>query len=196
MVGGTSILGCLGHVTAGLELAGQIARGEAPEPHTVFLPLGTSGTAAGLIVGLKLGGLGSRVAAVRVADPMSANPVVVRYLAQRVMNLLRHSDPAVPALRIGHDDFEVITEYFGEGYGHATTEGEAARAWVASQLAIEPTYGAKTLAAFLDRCRGATSDRPILFWNTYNSATFDVANDLSALPPDLFESVRDAPTFE
>ena len=36
-------------LNAGLELAEQIARGEAPEPAAVFVALGTGGTAAGLL---------------------------------------------------------------------------------------------------------------------------------------------------
>ncbi|MEJ2433914.1 MAG: hypothetical protein P8Y53_12425, partial [Pseudolabrys sp.] len=50
----------------GLELADQVGRGELPEPRAVFLPYGTGGTAVGLALGLQLGGLASRVVAVRV----------------------------------------------------------------------------------------------------------------------------------
>ncbi|HEY9225683.1 MAG TPA: pyridoxal-phosphate dependent enzyme, partial [Gemmatimonadaceae bacterium] len=45
--GGSTPLGILGHVNAGLELVDQIDAGVLPEPRNVVVPLGTGGTAAG-----------------------------------------------------------------------------------------------------------------------------------------------------
>src|SRR5690606_38123290 len=102
------------------ELAAQVASGGLPAPDTVFVPLGTCGTAAGLIAGLKIAGLPSRVVAVRVADPVSANATVLRYLAQDAADFLHRTDPAVPRVRITPGDFDVVTRHLGDGYGIPT----------------------------------------------------------------------------
>jgi D-cysteine desulfhydrase len=185
MVGGTSRLGCIGHVTAALELADQVARGALPTPDLIFVPLGTCGTAAGLVAGLKIAGLRSRVAAVRVADPISANRAVVRYLAQDVADFLNHVDPAVPRVRIAYDDFDVITHHFGEGYGIPTAAGEQAIGWASQRLALDVTYSAKALAASLEHCRRLRGGETVLFWNTFNSAPVERAASWRDLPPRL-----------
>src|SRR5262249_17983196 len=55
--GGTAVLGALGYLNAGLELAEQVRAGLLPEPAAVFAALGSGGTVAGLLAGLRLGGL-------------------------------------------------------------------------------------------------------------------------------------------
>ena len=170
MVGGTSRLGCVGHVTAGLELAAQVARGDLPEPDVLFVPLGTCGTAAGLVAGLALAGLGTQVAAVRVAERFAANGIVVRMLAQDVIDYLHRLDPSVPRIRIGFDRFDVVPGYLGSGYGVATAAADAAVAWAAPRLSLETTYSGKALAAALDMARWSGTPQTFLFWNTYNSA--------------------------
>lgn len=62
--GGSDIAGCVGWIDGGLEIARQVAAGELPEPSEVWLAVGTGGTAAGLRIGLALGGLRSDVVGV------------------------------------------------------------------------------------------------------------------------------------
>ncbi len=172
MVGGTSRLGCIGHVTAGLELAVQVANGEMPEPDVLFVPLGTCGTAAGLVAGLALAGMGTQVAAVRVAERFAANGFAVRMLAQDVIDYLHRLDPKVPRVRIGFDRFDIVPGYLGPGYGHATEQAEAAVAWAAPYLSLETTYSGKALAAALDMARWSGTPQTYLLWDTYSSAPF------------------------
>ena len=185
MVGGTNRLGCIGHVTAGLELADQVAAGELPEPSSIFVPLGTAGTAAGLIVGIKLGGLRTRVYAVRVADPFPANAFMLRRYAQDVADFLSYADTSVPRMHIGSGDFSVVTHHFGAGYGHPTEAGQAARSWAAPSLALETTYSSKALAACLEHCAGSGAGETVLFWNTYSSAHLEPSSQPHSLPPSL-----------
>jgi D-cysteine desulfhydrase len=170
MVGGTTRLGCFGHLSAALELGRQVADGIMPEPDVVYAPLGTSGTAAGLVVGLKLAGLRSRVAAVRVADAIAANSLVLRYLAQDLADFLHAADPSVPRLTITSQDFDVLPNYIGDGYGLPTAAGKDAIDTAAAAVELDTTYTGKSFAACLDYCRNAPPDRVVLFWNTFNSA--------------------------
>jgi D-cysteine desulfhydrase len=185
MVGGTSRLGAIGHVNAALELSDQVANGLIPEPDVVFVPLGTCGTATGMIVGLKLAGLRTRVVAVRVADPFPANATMVRLIAQDVANFLHASDPTIPRLEITTGDFDVLPEYFGPGYGHPTAPGEAAVRAASPRLVLETTYTGKTLAACLDHCRRASAQSNVLFWNTFSSAPVPAPDSWERLPENL-----------
>ena len=80
--GGSSPIGTLGYVTAGLELLEQIARGELPRPDVIYVALGSCGTAAGLLVGLcgapTLPRLDARLVGVRVVDRLVSNERVTR----------------------------------------------------------------------------------------------------------------------
>lgn len=185
MVGGTTPLGCLGHVAAAFELARQVENGEMPVPDRLFVPLGTCGTAVGLIVGLRLAGLPTRVIAVRVADPISANAAVVRWMAEDLARLLRRIDPNIPRIRFDARDFQVVTHHYGAGYGIPTAAGEAALRWAGSRLTLETTYSAKALAACLEAVAKPTHDRTFLFWNTFNSAAVPGLGALRDLPRPL-----------
>lgn len=162
--GGTSPRGILGHVSAGLELAGQIERGEAPHPANVVLPLGTGGTAAGVALGLAIAGVRTNIIMVRVVPKIVANRVRVRSLMRRTAELIQKKagEPvALPALR----SMEVVHTEYGGAYGRPTEAGRQARIQLASHGAVaDATYSSKALAAALS----LRSSGPILFWHTFD----------------------------
>jgi 1-aminocyclopropane-1-carboxylate deaminase/D-cysteine desulfhydrase-like pyridoxal-dependent ACC family enzyme len=143
-IGGSSPLGCVGWVGAGLELAAQVSAGALPAPDRIYLPLGSSGTAAGLLVGLRLAGLTAEVVAVRAAPSWLASAWRVRHLARRTLALLRPH--GAPAVRLG--GLRVVDRLFGDGYGRPTVATEGAIQAAADRgLALEATYTAKAWAA-------------------------------------------------
>ena len=184
--GGTCRLGNIGYVTAALELAEQIRNGLIPEPDRIFVPVGTCGTAAGLIAGLKIAGLRTKVMGVRVLDSFPANSFMIRYYAQNVANYLHKNDPLVPEVSIKENDFELLTDYIGNGYGFPTLAGKRAIKWATPRLKLETTYSGKALAACLDYCITKGKRQTILFWNTYNSSHFPKADSLDGIPEQLF----------
>src|SRR5205085_2677041 len=126
-VGGSSPLGILGYVEAGLELGGQVAAGALPEPAHVVVPVGSGGTLAGVALGLRLAGLRSRAIGVVVNDRMRLDAGRTARLAGRAAALLRERGAALPANSDVHpDDVLLVREWLGDGYGHATAEGEVA----------------------------------------------------------------------
>jgi D-cysteine desulfhydrase len=179
--GGTSPLGILGYINAAFELAEQVAAGEMPEPKWIFLPLGTGGTVAGLAAGARLAGLRSRVAAVLVTDILPPSEGRLSRMANRSLALLAAGVPAAGALSLRPDDFTILRDYVGPGYGAPTDEARRARDMIlrTENLKLETTYTAKCLAAILDR-RFPKVNGPILFWNTYSSV--DPAAHLGPLP--------------
>lgn len=147
--GGSSPVGALGYVETALELAAQIRAGTMPEPSHVVTAVGSGGTAAGLLVGLRIAGLRTRVVAVVVNDTLRLDRVALVRLARRSERLLRARGAALPELHLTADDIDVTTDWLGPGYGHATPEGDAARARAAEQggLALDPVYTGKAMAA-------------------------------------------------
>ncbi len=168
--GGSNPTGCLGWVAGGLEIAEQIQAGLLPEPDQVWLPLGSGGNAAGLLVGLRLAGLSTRVMAVRVVEYPLTSGAAARLLAHRILRLLRAQGVSPPP-RFHLGGLEVVNGYIGAGYGHATAAGSAAarRAHAELGLELEGTYTAKTMAACLETLQASPSALTALFLNTANS---------------------------
>ncbi len=193
-LGGSSPLGALGFVDAGLELARQVESGELPEPREIYLALGTGGTLAGLLVGLRLAGLNSRLIGVRVTPERIGSARRVADLANRVINFLRSKSDSVPDLRFYPSDLEVIHDFYGLGYGAPTPEAVEARELLLKTdgLELDLTYTAKAFAALLARARSG-AEGPHLFWNTFNSVDLTIhlqGVSEDALPPRVREFLR------
>lgn len=191
--GGSSPIGTLGYVNAGVELGEQVAAGEMPEPAAVVVPLGSGGTVAGLVAGLRLAGLGTKVIAVRVTDLLPPSPKFLARLANRAVAVLERLGGALPRLVVTPDDVLVRSEWLGPGYGVVTPDGVAAARAIADAegLTVETTYGAKALAGALAMAHEPPwRDRPLVFWHTYSSA--DPAGALERLPewPELPPTVH------
>ncbi len=158
-LGGTSPLGMLGHVNAGLELASQIAAGVLPAPARIVVPLGSGGTAAGLALGLGLGGYDGVVVAARVVPRLAASAWRLRRLIRATRGLLqrlsgtpRESMPAAP--------IEIDHSVYGGAYGRPLDPPPRL-----DGLDVDDTYSAKALASALRR---STERGPTLFWLTYD----------------------------
>jgi len=191
--GGSSTLGSLGYVNAALELKKQVEAGLLPEPEHIFCPLGSKGTHAGLLLGLRLAGMKTRVTGVRVAEKWITKNENVARLANRMVALLRKYDKSVPRLKFTPDDVHVNPDFFGGLYGRVTEPGLKAMELMRETEGVwlEPVYTAKTIAAMLDFIAGnpGLKNAPVLYWHTYNGADFSEvlkANcDYTALPKEL-----------
>lgn len=182
--GGSSAVGDVGFVSAGLELAEQVRAGQLPAPGTIYLPIGSGGSVAGLVLGLRLAGLATRVAGVLVTDILPPSPARLLFAARATLRLLRRADPSVPAVLLTRADFPVLGDQLGPGYGAPTPAARDALAAAADAgLRLDTTYSAKALAALRARAaEGATGAEPILFWDTYNGV------DVAASAPPAHES--------
>ena len=146
--GGSTPVGVLGYVGAGLELVDQFEAAGWKEPDDVVVALGSGGSSVGLALGLALGGWRrATVVAVRVADRIVTNGPVLRALEGGVRALLALGGCVPPSAR-----WSIDGHWFGPGYGHPTPAGTSAAARGADVgLASEPTYTAKALAAAFER---------------------------------------------
>jgi 1-aminocyclopropane-1-carboxylate deaminase/D-cysteine desulfhydrase-like pyridoxal-dependent ACC family enzyme len=170
--GGSSPLGVVGFVNAGLELATQVRAGLLPEPDVLYVALGTMGTAAGLALGFAAAGLRTRLVFVRVVRADIASPQRFRALYHGAARLLRRADPRFPLAPLDTTCLEFRNEFFGPGYARFTEEGMDALKFAreAFDIKLEGTYTGKAMAALLADLRAARLEgRHVLFWNTYNS---------------------------
>lgn len=188
--GGSSVLGTIAYASAAMELAEQVERGELPEPAAVVVALGSGGTVAGILLGLALAGLATRVVGVLVTDILPPSSRRLVWQAQRALRHLRARAPEVPAVTIDAARLTVERAWLGDGYGAATPDAVRACALAREHagIALETTYTGKAMAACLALgARGGPLTRgPIVFWHTYSATTPAVTLPAAtALPPAL-----------
>ena len=169
--GGSSPTGNVGFVSAGFELGEQIRSGECPKPDQVYTAVGTGGTLAGLVVGLRLAGLDARAVGVLVTDKLAPTSKSLARAATATARRMRRFDPAVPEVSVSTDDFELVTRQLGKGYGRTTAAADRAVAAAAKcGITLETTYTGKCLAEIRARADdGLLPPGPVLFWNTFNA---------------------------
>lgn len=187
--GGSSPIGCIGFVNAAFELAAQVAEGLLPEPEAIYIACGTTGSATGLNLGLRLAGLATEVVAVQVTPGFLSGPAAHQTLFEQTNRLLHALDRSIPLLNEPFTAIRHCEDQFGDGYAEPTAEGKAAVRLIRQHegVELEGTYTGKALAALLADA-GTLGDTPVLFWNTYNSRSYPEleAGDAQLLP----ESIR------
>ena len=185
--GGSSPLGVIGFVDAAFELRAQIDAGLLPPPARIYVALGTTGTAAGLRLGLDAAGVPARLIAVRVVHPDIGNAARLSLLYRQTASLLADIDPGFPRTTYDPDSIVIRHDYYGGRYALYTPAGMAAvaRARETEGLELEGTYTGKAFAAFLEDAAAASDSDPALFWHSYSTRALDaeVADvDYRALP--------------
>jgi D-cysteine desulfhydrase len=190
--GGSSWLGSVGFVNAGLELAEQVDRGVISRPERLYVATGTMGTAAGLAVGLALAGMQTEIQAVRVSVPEIMNEEKLHRLIGKISLMLRRLDDSIPADLARQVNIVVRHDFFAGGYAKTDEATDAAVDFAAEHLGIklETTYTGKAMAALIsDLDNPDYADMNFLFWNTFSSAELPVPGDKpldpSALPDEF-----------
>jgi D-cysteine desulfhydrase len=155
----------LGAVRAGLELAEQVRGGLLPEPDFVYVSYGTGGTAAGLALGLPLGGLRPEIRAVAAVERwwttrrrLAALDAAARALLDTEKLRDSRTVTACPLL--------IVRDQLGPAYGVATPASDGATRRLRDLgVPIEPLYSGKAMAALL-AAAPAMRGRRVLFWQT------------------------------
>lgn len=199
--GGSSDVGTLGYINGGLELADQIAAGDAPRPGAVYVAAGTLGTVVGIAIGFAWAGLDVPIRAIRITSRLLTNERLLTQLTRSTLARLRAA--GVQAAPTAEEALRLVTlrhEFNGGGYGKPTPAGdEATASFDRIGLRLDPTYTAKAASALIadalrtsDAAGGGASrsdaDGPAdaaglpLFWQT-----------LSAIEPELARAERTLP---
>ena len=173
--GGSSWLGTLGFVSAGLELAEQLTKLDIPAPDFLYAACGTMGTVAGLALGLGAAGLATKIVSVRVTPEIVANRMGCARLYSETLKRVREHIPDFP----GHYDPMEVIQWRDNQYGidYAVPTEAAISAMTTARdsagLELETTYTSKAFAALIsDAQSGRLRGRSALFWNTFNSRSW------------------------
>jgi D-cysteine desulfhydrase len=165
-LGGTTPLATLGYVGAALELLAQVRDGRLPEPEKIFIAFATGGSVAGLLIGLALAESPTRVVAVQTVDTVVANRRRLEHLVRKTLAILLPGQ-----LRIGDCMARLDSidgRFLGRGYRDVPASTLAAvRVAQSRELALEPVFTGKALAALLQDMR-ERPEQKLLFWNTHD----------------------------
>ena len=179
-LGGSSWLGAVGFVNAGLELAGEIAAGEIALPDRIYIATGTMGSSAGLALGLALAELPIELHAIRVVDDFVANPRLFKRLLRKTAAMLHRLDPSIPLDLADRARICWRDDFLAGGYAVAdsVTKNAVKVADDELGLSLETTYTGKAMAALLhDQLAREYAGESYLFWNTYNSRPLPVTGN-------------------
>jgi D-cysteine desulfhydrase len=153
-LGASTPTGAFGFVAAIGELVGQ-----GIVPDVIVHASSSGGTQAGIIAGVALYGLNTRVIGVSADDPADAIATTVRRIVRGIEGLEAFDGEIVV------DDTRV-----GGGYGVSTDESRAAQQLAArtEALFVDHTYTAKAFGAMIDYVRRGDfdTDETVLFWHT------------------------------
>ena len=163
--GGSNVIGAMGHFSAALELKEQILRKELPAPDLLVVGVGTCGTIAGLLAGLRVSGLSTRVIGIRCVDRIVCNRRRISALANQLLRQL-----GLPA-NVSHRDIDLRSP---DGNSMRYAERSASAGNLAAQfsategLTLDTTYTtkvAKCLEAIVSSPEA--KKRTVLYWHTY-----------------------------
>jgi D-cysteine desulfhydrase len=193
--GAMGATGTLGYFDAARELIDQTLRGDLPVPDLIVTATGSGSTAAGLLAGLELSGLETRVLAVPVAPLRGVRALVVGQASAALQRLGQRLNPLGLSRRL-----LVSERQIGPGYGRPLEEHRRA-ADDARQfgLALDLTYTAKSFTEALQQAEtvpgsesGKQGHRPrkILYWHTLSSRPMDSLLALAPAWEDLPRAVR------
>lgn len=171
-IGGSCALGVVGYVEAAFELQQQIDASIMPKPDRMYVTLGSGGTAAGLLLGLKAIGLQIKVYLVLEEPETVLGTMInkVKSLFTEANALLSAADATFPLCELCDTDYQVVSDCAGTQYGLFTPECVEAMQLMHGQegIKLDGTYTGKCCAALLrDLKTGSCDGQTVLFWNTF-----------------------------
>jgi len=165
--GASNYVGAFGHANALMEMAEQVREGQIPEPDYIIVGAGTCGTIAGILAGIKVLGLKTKVIGVRCADSLVCNQQRVLRIANTTLTKFRSTD------RIRPED--VRLERSPENIGYAIPIQQAADVMVEFNelegIPLDTTYTSKVgLWMKQNLWRDEFAGRNVLYWHTFSPA--------------------------
>lgn len=198
--GGSSGVGGLGFVEAGLELGRQIDAGVLPRPAAVYMTGGSAASTAGLVLGLALAGVSTHLRVVSAVERWMLGGSRWRGMVQQIwLELVRaglHPELAAGGWRgllARHRvTWSIDHGQVGQGYAVPTHAGESVVTLAERHgLHLETTYTGKCAAALRADIASGRLQGPVLLWNTHASTDLEALARpgwQTGLPPRLREA--------
>lgn len=176
-VGGSNVIGALGHVNAFLEMVEQARRGEVPMPEVLVVGAGTCGTMAGLLAAKKLSGSSIQIIGVRCVDKIICNRFRIASLANQILHYLKIKAQVHVA------DVDLRDRGF-VNYGVPTEDSRVLAETVgyAEGLMLDTTYTTKVVSYLAELIKqGELTNSKVLYWHTFSPAAMQINLDSKAL---------------
>lgn len=156
--GGATAIGALGYVHCAEELQDQLSEADLA-PESVWIPVGSCGTHAGLLAGRTLLGTEWHVTGVATSRPAEECRDRISAIASEALHLCGCSGSISVA------DVEVIDGFHGPGYGHSSEASLRAAELVARTegIFLDPVFGSKAMAGLVAAARDRTVIGPVVF---------------------------------
>jgi len=188
-------LGDLGFVNAYLELKEQFKSIGKEIPSEIYVPAGSLGTSAGLLVGNCLAGTLDKVTivAVQVAGGFTCNSSLMVSKAKRLMKFFKDNLSEEDKKKLPECDFtkgfKWESGYYDPGYGspHPGQNEVMESVKKIQNLSLDITYSGKAFLAMHSRLLAQKDTKSILFWQTY------IAYDLNIIIDAFNWTDKDAP---
>lgn len=193
-VGGSNSIGTIGFVNAAFELAEQIKDKKMPEPDYIYVATGSAGTTAGLLLGIKLTKLRSKIVSVYIELEPEDNRTLenIKSLFIETNRLLNKADISLPILEFPTQDLIINKDFCSKEYGLFLKDTvRANRLFISAEnIRLEDTYSSKPIAAIIEDIKNnkINSNQTILFWNTYCGIDYSYLpdfNNYKALPKEF-----------
>ena len=189
--GGVSSLGCIGYVSAAVEICSQLQSLNL-NPDILLCATGCGVTQAGLLVGFKLMGLNCRLYGITVSRSRDECIAYIKQLINETEDVLGLDS------RVKNDEIFVFDEYIGEGYSVPTSEGIDAIRLVAQTegIFLDPIYTGKAMAGLTDLLKKDLigSDNTVIFLHTGGSPSIFSNSTIISNSNNLADSVIDKST--
>lgn len=193
--GGSTPVGVCGYVNAMFELDRQIRNWHMPMPSVIVAPIGSTGTAAGMLLGASLLNLDTHIKFIAVEPEEFPGEFQQRLelLYTQTNQLLHERAGIVPLVPFDTSRFTIDLGHAGAEYALFTQEGVQAMNEFNREEAIllDGVYSGKAASGLLtDLQAGKLAGQTVLFWNTFCSDSFEqVINDVDygVLPAGLQE---------
>tara|TARA_B100002049_G_scaffold232261_1_gene211101 strand:+ start:433 stop:1497 length:1065 start_codon:yes stop_codon:yes gene_type:complete len=189
--GGVSSLGCIGYVSAAVEICSQLQSLNL-NPDILLCATGCGVTQAGLLVGFKLMGLNCRLYGITVSRSRDECIAYIKQLINETEDVLGLES------RVKNDEIFVFDEYIGEGYSVPTSEGIDAIRLVAQTegIFLDPIYTGKAMAGLTDLVKKDLigSDKTVIFLHTGGSPSIFSNSTIISNSNNLADSVIDKST--
>ena len=175
--GGVSSLGCIGYVSAAMEICSQLQNLNL-KPDILLCATGCGVTQAGLLVGFKLMGLNCQIYGITVSRTRDECIAQIKQLIDETEETLGLNS------KVTSNDIFVFDEYIGDGYTMPTSKGIEAIHLVAQTegIFLDPIYTGKAMAGLTDLVKKGHIglDQKVIFLHTGGSPSiFSFSSEIS-----------------
>ena len=175
--GGVSSLGCIGYVSAAMEICSQLQNLNL-KPDILLCATGCGVTQAGLLVGFKLMGLNCQIYGITVSRTRDECIAQIKQLIGETEETLGLNS------KVPSNDIFVFDEYIGDGYTMPTSKGIEAIHFVAQTegIFLDPIYTGKAMAGLTDLVKKGHIglDQKVIFLHTGGSPSiFSFSSEIS-----------------